>query len=168
MCMTAMIQMASDVVTYITAYGNPFGNRRRAGGLNCLTTLTLIQEGPSWTISTRLLDRRVVPASVLQARAPVGKDRMPRKRTAARKRDPRRVASARAPRDHRIRCADPSDRTRAIRVRRSVIRSSDRRQDLAQHLSIDDPAHSHQATRLINLDRAVYRRRFEPHSSEPR
>jgi len=114
MCMTAMIQMASDVVTYITAYGNPFGNRRRAGGLNCLTTLTLIQEGPSWTISTRLLDRRVVPASVLQARAPVGKDRMPRKRTAARKRDPRRVASARVRRVRQIPCAYAQQRISAI------------------------------------------------------
>jgi hypothetical protein len=43
---------------------------------------------------------------------------------------------------------------RAIHARRWAIRSSDRRQDLAQHHGIDDPTHSHQAALLIDLDRA--------------
>ena len=35
-CMTAMIHLTSGFTTYITAYGNPLANRRRAGGSNCL------------------------------------------------------------------------------------------------------------------------------------
>jgi hypothetical protein len=58
--------------------------------------------------------------------------------------------------------------TPAIPVRHWAIRSSDRRQHLAKHPSIDDPAHSHQAIRLINLDDAVHRHRLKPHSGEPR
>ena len=34
--MTAMIQTASGFTTYMTAYGNPLANRRRAGGVELL------------------------------------------------------------------------------------------------------------------------------------
>ena len=37
----SMIHKVSGLATYITAYGNPLANRRRAGGSNCLSVRML-------------------------------------------------------------------------------------------------------------------------------
>jgi hypothetical protein len=39
-CMMVMIHTASGFTTYMTAYGNPLANRRRAGGSNCCCRTT--------------------------------------------------------------------------------------------------------------------------------